>query len=85
MPNFKIIGLLVLENKIFQGFYNIYGHGRHLGHVNCELDYLYKDSLSLSMEAPYPRALIVQAVSEKVFENKNQYMHIAPVPTTPWG
>ena len=32
MPSFKIIGLLVLEKKIFKGF-TIYGHGGHLGHV----------------------------------------------------
>ena len=31
MPSFKIIGLLVLEKKIF----TIYGHGGHLGHVTC--------------------------------------------------
>ena len=27
------IGLLVLEKKIFKGFFTIYGHGGHLGHV----------------------------------------------------
>ena len=32
MPSFKIIGLLVLEKKIFKVFI-IYGHGGHLGHV----------------------------------------------------
>ena len=32
MPSFKIIGLLVLEKKIFKGF-AIYSHGGHLGHV----------------------------------------------------
>ena len=30
--SFKIIGLLVLEKKVFEGFYN-FGHGGHLGHV----------------------------------------------------
>ena len=29
---FKVIGLLVLEKKIFKGF-TIYGHGAHVGHV----------------------------------------------------
>ena len=24
---------MVLEKKIFEGFFNIYGHGGHLGHV----------------------------------------------------
>ena len=32
MPSFKIIGLLVLEKKIFKVF-TIYGDGGHLGHV----------------------------------------------------
>ena len=32
IPNFKVIGLLVPEKKIFKGF-TIYGHGDHLGHV----------------------------------------------------
>ena len=32
MPSFMIIGLLVLQEKIFEGF-TIYGHGDHLGHV----------------------------------------------------
>ena len=32
MPSFKIIGLLVLEKKIFKDF-TIYGRGGHLGHL----------------------------------------------------
>ena len=36
MPSFKIIGLLVVEMKIFKGF-TIYGHGGHLGHVTCTI------------------------------------------------
>ena len=28
------IGPPVLEKKIFEGFFTIYGHGGHLGHVN---------------------------------------------------
>ena len=32
MPSFKIIGLLVLEEKIFKVF-AIYSHGGHLDHV----------------------------------------------------
>ena len=37
MPSFKTIGLLVLEMKIFKVFFNIYGHGGHLGHVTCTI------------------------------------------------
>ena len=33
MPSFVKIGPAVLENKIFEGFFTIYGHGGHLGHV----------------------------------------------------
>ena len=36
MPSFKIIGLLILEKKIFKDF-TIYGHGGHLGHVTCTI------------------------------------------------
>ena len=32
MPSFKTIGFLVLEEKIFKGFY-YFSHGGHLGHV----------------------------------------------------
>ena len=32
MPSFTEINLLVSE-KIFEGFFTIYGHGGHLGHV----------------------------------------------------
>ena len=32
IPSPKVIGLLVLEEKVFEGF-TIYGHGGHLGHV----------------------------------------------------
>ena len=33
MPSFVEISLLVPEKKIFEGFFTIYGHGGHLGHV----------------------------------------------------
>ena len=33
MPSIKIKGLPVLEKKIFEVFFFIYGHGGHLGHV----------------------------------------------------
>ena len=33
IPSFVEIGQPVPEKKIFEGFYPIYGHGGHLGHV----------------------------------------------------
>ena len=33
IPSFVEIGLPVPEKKIFKGFFTIYGHGVHLGHV----------------------------------------------------
>ena len=33
IPSFVKIGLPVLEKKIFERFFTIYGHGGHLGHV----------------------------------------------------
>ena len=49
MPNFKIIGLLVLEEKIFKVFFTIYGHGRHLGHVTW--------SIYINFGSPFPKRL----------------------------
>ena len=63
MPSFKIIGLLVLEKKIFKGFYHIWAWRPSW---SCDLDHLYKLSFPLPKEAP----LIGQALSEeKIFEN----------------
>ena len=33
IPSFVKIVQLVREKKIFEGFFTIYGHGGHLGHV----------------------------------------------------
>ena len=33
MQTFVEIGPLVLEKKIFEGFFTVYGNGGHLGHV----------------------------------------------------
>ena len=33
IPSYVEIGPLVPEKKIFEGFFTIYGHGGHLGHV----------------------------------------------------
>ena len=37
IPNFVEIGPPVLENKIFEVFFTIYGHGGHLGYVTSIL------------------------------------------------
>ena len=37
MPSFKIIGLLVMEKKIFLKVFAIYSHGSHLGHVTLTI------------------------------------------------
>ena len=51
MPSFKIIGLLVLEKKIFKVF-TIYGHGGYLGHVTWTI-YIY-------FRSPFPRRLHIK-------------------------
>ena len=50
MPSFKIIGLLVLEKKIFKGFYHIWAWWPSW---SCDLDHLYKLSFPLPKEAPH--------------------------------
>ena len=45
MPSFKIIGLLVLEKKIFKVF-TIYGHGGYLGHVTCTINIYFLSDFS---------------------------------------
>ena len=69
MQSFKITGLLVLEKKIFKGFYHIWAWRPSW---SCDLDRLYKLSFPLPKEAPHNNylALISQAVSEeKMFEH----------------
>ena len=51
MPSFKIIGLLVLEKKIFKVF-TIYGHGGHLGHVTW--------IIYTNFRSPFPRRLHIK-------------------------
>ena len=46
----NIIGLLVLEKKIFKVF-AVYSHSGHLG--LCDLDHLYKLSFTLPKNAPH--------------------------------
>ena len=60
MPSFKIIGLLVLEKKIFKVF-TIYGHGGHLGYVTW--------TIYINFRSPFQRRL--QGVSEeKMFDQR---------------
>ena len=47
MPSFKIIGLLVLEKKIFKGFYHIWAWRPSW---SCDLYHLYKLSFPLLKE-----------------------------------
>ena len=51
MPSFKIIGLPVLEKKIFEGF-TIYGRGGHLGHVTW--------TIHINFLSPFPRRLHIK-------------------------
>ena len=51
MLSFKIIGLLVLEKKIFTGF-TIYGHSGHLGHVTR--------TIYINFRSPFPRRLYMK-------------------------
>ena len=50
MPSFKIIGLLVLEKKIFEGFYHIWILRPSW---SCDLDHLCKFLFPLPKEAPH--------------------------------
>ena len=67
IPSFLKIGLLILE-KIFEGFFFIYGRVSHLDHVT--------QMARIQFRSPYPRrlhinlALIGKRVSEKkIFEH----------------
>ena len=68
MPSFKIIGFLVLQKKIFKGFYHIWALRPSW---SCDLDHLYKLLFPLVKEAPNEILdLIGQAIlEEKMFEN----------------
>ena len=50
MLSFKIIGLLVLEKKVFKGFYHIWAWWPSW---SCDQDHLYKLSFTLPKEAPH--------------------------------
>ena len=49
IPSFMKIGQPVLEKKIFEGFFTIYGRGGHLGHVTQMPQTKYR--------SPYPKRL----------------------------
>ena len=68
MPSFKIIGLLVLEKKIFKAFYHIWAWRPSW---SCDLYHLHKLSFPLPKEAPHNFALIGQVVLEKMFKIVN--------------
>ena len=67
-PSFKIIGLPVLEKKIFEGFYHIWTWRPSW---SCDLDHLYKLSLPLPKEAPHEIWLWLakRVLDRKIFEN----------------
>ena len=52
IPSFVKIGLPVLEKKIFEGFFTIYGRGGHLGHV--------AQMPRTNFRSPYPRGLHIK-------------------------
>ena len=76
MPSFKIIGLLILEKKIFKSFYHIWALRPSW---SCDLDHLYKLLFPLPKEAPHYLALIGQTLSvEKMFENGGHIQVYSP-------
>ena len=52
IPSFVKIGLLVLEKKILEGGFTIYGRGGHLGHVT--------QMPQTNFRSPNPRRLHVE-------------------------
>ena len=52
IPSFVEIGSPVLEKKIFEGFFFIYGRGGHLGHVT--------KMPRINFRSPYPMRLRIK-------------------------
>ena len=77
MSSFKIIGLLVLKEKIFLRFFVIYSHGGHLGHVTMTV---YANFHSLFMRMLHIKFgfdnLIRQAVLEKTMFEYFGHIHV---------
>ena len=72
MPSFKIIVLLVLENKIFKGFCHIWAWRPSW---SCDLDYLYKLSFPLIVRQRNSIFLKKRAIPsiENVFVYSDRY------------
>ena len=73
MRSFKIIGLLVLEKKLFKGFNHILAWRQSW---SCDLDHLYTLSFSLPKENSHEMAFIGQVVLEKKMFENNGYVHL---------
>ena len=57
MLSFKIVGVVVLEKKIFKGFFTIFGHGGHLGHVTWTIYINFRSSLHMKFGIDWPSGL----------------------------
>ena len=68
IPSHKVIGPLVLEKKIFEGLFTIYGHGGHRGHVSQTLRTNFRSPipLRLHMKFGFDRP---SGFEKKIFEN----------------
>ena len=86
MPSFKIIGLMVLEKKIFKGFYHIWAWWPSW---SCDLDNLYKYLFPLPKDAQHNIWLLLakQFLRKRCLKIMVLYMYIAPGQgqTTPQG
>ena len=71
--NFKIIGPLVLEKKIFKVF-TIYGHGGHLGHVTLLI------CINVHSHAPISFHMKFVLNDSTVSENKRAKMGLSRSP-----
>ena len=60
IPSFVEIGLPVLEKKISKGFFTIYGHGGHLGHVTrimlTNFNFLVPESFHTKFSSEWPNS-----------------------------
>ena len=58
IPSFVKIALPVLEKKIFEGDFTIYGHGGHLGHVtsimSSDFHFLVPESFHTKFSSEWP-------------------------------
>ena len=75
MPSFKIIRLLVLEKKSFEGLYHILAWG-HLGHVTWTIYINFRSPFRKRLHLKF--GLIGQVVLEKIFEDSGYITYIVP-------